>query len=243
MNKLVEILKRTNCSLVVRDRGGHITTYRKPGVRDLEHLLDHEPAVLKGADVADKVTGKAAASMVAVGGIKRLYAEVMSVTAIPFLDKAGIAFSYGTLTNTIKEENNGRCQLEKITASAATPEEAVHLLRSHFAEMQKQKKNNTIMEKFSDIINNSPLTLVDFFATWCGPCKTMHPVLQQLKENLGNGIRILKIDVDQAQDFANAHSIQAVPTLMLFSYGKQLWRQSGAIGLADLEGVVNSYRK
>mgnify|MGYP002521232892 CR=1 FL=1 len=99
------------------------------------------------------------------------------------------------------------------------------------------------MEKFSDIINNSPLTLVDFFATWCGPCKTMHPVLQQLKENLGNDIRILKIDVDQAQDFANAHSIQAVPTLILFSHGKQLWRQSGAIGLADLECVISSYRK
>lgn len=140
MNELVEILQRTNCSLVVRDRGGRITTYCKPGVRDLEHLLDHEPAVLKGADVADKVTGKAAAAMVAVGGIKRLYAKVMSVTAIPFLEKAGITFSYGMLAHTIKEDNNGRCQLEKITASAATPEEAVRLLRSHFAEMQSKRK-------------------------------------------------------------------------------------------------------
>ncbi len=98
------------------------------------------------------------------------------------------------------------------------------------------------MEKFNDIINGNQLTLVDFFATWCGPCKMMHPVLQQLKEHFGNEIRILKIDVDQAQEIAQAYSIQAVPTLMLFMGGKLLWRQSGAIGLADLENVINGFK-
>lgn len=97
------------------------------------------------------------------------------------------------------------------------------------------------MEKFNDIINGNQLTLVDFFATWCGPCKMMHPVLQQLKEHFGNEIRILKIDVDQAQEIAQSYSIQAVPTLMLFRSGKQLWRQSGAMSLADLSGVVSAH--
>ena len=72
------------------------------------------------------------------------------------------------------------------------------------------------MEKFNDIINREQLTLVDFFATWCGPCKQMHPVLEQLKQDLGEGIRIIKLDVDKNEAIANAYRIQSVPTLMLF---------------------------
>ena len=99
------------------------------------------------------------------------------------------------------------------------------------------------MENFNEIINGKQLTLVDFFATWCGPCKMMHPVLEQLKENFGDSIRILKIDVDKAQELAMNYRIQSVPTLMLFRKGDALWRQSGAMSLSDLKKVVNSYQE
>lgn len=138
MQQLIEILRREKCSLVVKNHG-IVTTYSKPGVRDLEHLLDHEPEVLRGAVIADKVIGKAAAAMVVVGGVKALYAEVMSKKAIPFLDEAGIAYTYGTLVDTIKEEGD-RCQLEKITAPATTPEETVALLRAHFEEKKRERE-------------------------------------------------------------------------------------------------------
>lgn len=95
------------------------------------------------------------------------------------------------------------------------------------------------MEKFNDIINGNQLTLVDFFATWCAPCKAMHPVLEQLKEDVGEGIRIIKIDVDKNQALSNAYGIQSIPTLMLFKSGKMLWRQSGAMRLPDLKRVVD----
>ena len=75
------------------------------------------------------------------------------------------------------------------------------------------------MEKFNDIINSENLTLVDFFATWCGPCKQMHPVLEQLKQELGDSIRIVKLDVDKNDALAAAYRIQSVPTLMLFRSG------------------------
>lgn len=138
MQQLIEILRREKCSLVVKNHG-IVTTYSKPGVRDLEHLLDHEPEVLHGAVIADKVIGKAAAAMVVVGGVKGLYAEVMSKKAIPFLEEAGIAYSYGTLVDTIKEEGD-RCQLEKITSPATTPEETVALLRAHFEEKKRERE-------------------------------------------------------------------------------------------------------
>ena len=138
MQQLIEILRREKCSLVVKNHG-IVTTYSKPGVRDLEHLLDHDPEMLDGATIADKVIGKAAAAMVVVGGVKALYAEVMSKTAIPFLKEAGIAYTYGTLVDTIKEEGD-RCQLEKITAPATTPEETVALLRTHFEKKKRERE-------------------------------------------------------------------------------------------------------
>lgn len=99
------------------------------------------------------------------------------------------------------------------------------------------------MENFNDIIGGDQLTLVDFYATWCAPCKMMHPVLEQLKERFGNDIRILKVDVDKAQAAADSYGIQAVPTLLLFRGGELLWRQSGAMSLTDLETIINSHIK
>ena len=99
------------------------------------------------------------------------------------------------------------------------------------------------MEKLNEIINGSQLTLVDFFATWCGPCKMMHPVLEQLKEETGDSLRIIKIDIDKNEALMEQYRIQSVPTLMLFRKGDALWRQSGAMSLSDLKKVVNSYQE
>ncbi|MED9955311.1 MAG: thioredoxin [Segatella copri] len=90
------------------------------------------------------------------------------------------------------------------------------------------------MEKFNEMINGEQLTLVDFFATWCGPCKMMHPILEQLKEKMGDDIRILKVDVDKNEALSMQYRIQSVPTLMLFKKGEMLWRQSGAMSMNDL---------
>lgn len=97
------------------------------------------------------------------------------------------------------------------------------------------------MENFNEIINGEQLTLVDFYATWCGPCKAMHPVLEQLKETLGDGIRVIKLDVDKNETLSNTYRIQSVPTLMLFKDGKIVWRQSGAMRLDDLKDIIMRY--
>ena len=98
------------------------------------------------------------------------------------------------------------------------------------------------MENFNDIINSEQLTLVDFFATWCGPCKMMHPVLEQLKDEMGENIRIIKIDVDKNNSLAMNYRVQSVPTLMLFRKGEMLWRQSGALRLNDLKAIVSQFQ-
>lgn len=98
-----------------------------------------------------------------------------------------------------------------------------------------------IMETFNEVISSDKLVLVDFFATWCQPCKMMHPILEQLKQALGDSIRIIKIDVDKQDITAGQYKIQSVPTLMLFRNGQSLWRQSGAISLAELRNIINGY--
>ena len=98
------------------------------------------------------------------------------------------------------------------------------------------------MEKFNEIISGNQITLVDFFATWCGPCKMMHPVLEQLKDDLGDSIRIMKIDVDKNESLSETYRIQSVPTLMLFKEGKQFWRQSGAMRVQELKDLIAKYQ-
>lgn len=97
------------------------------------------------------------------------------------------------------------------------------------------------METFYDVINSGQLVLVDFFATWCGPCKAMHPVLEQLKAQMGDRIRIIKVDVDKHGQPASEYNVQAVPTLILFRNGQVLWRQSGALPLNQILSVINQY--
>lgn len=95
------------------------------------------------------------------------------------------------------------------------------------------------MERFEDLINNtSEPILVDFYATWCGPCKMMHPILEDVKARVGDKARIVKIDVDGQQALAIQYGIQAVPTLMLFKGGQQVWRQSGVVQGNELVKLI-----
>lgn len=99
------------------------------------------------------------------------------------------------------------------------------------------------METFNDVISGDRLVLVDFFATWCQPCKMMHPVLVQVKEELGDNVRIIKVDVDKYEHTAAQYGIQAVPTLILFRNGQPLWRQSGMIQKGDLLKAIAGFMK
>ena len=83
------------------------------------------------------------------------------------------------------------------------------------------------MGNFNEIINSITPTLVDFYATWCGPCKMMTPLLEQVSSEIGDTAKILKVDIDKNQSFAASYGIRSVPTLMIFKEGKVMWRQSG----------------
>ena len=97
------------------------------------------------------------------------------------------------------------------------------------------------MNKFQDIIAGDTPVLVDFFAEWCGPCKMMYPVLEELKKKMGNKIIILKIDIDKNISLSSEYRIQSVPTLVLWKQGEIIWRQSGALSLNELEQILSSY--
>jgi thioredoxin 1 len=100
--------------------------------------------------------------------------------------------------------------------------------------LEKNKK----MSNFNDIINSENPVLVDFFATWCGPCQMLLPVLNQVKDNLQDRITIIKIDVDKNQELAQKQQVRGVPTMMLFQNGKQLWRQSGVLTKEEIINII-----
>lgn len=140
MNELIDILHAEDCSLVVCDANGEVTTYNKKGVRDLIWLLDNDPQRLKHARIADKVIGKAAAGLIVQGGVREVYADVMSRLALPLLDATNIPYTYGELVDRIViPAGDDRCPLEKIVAPAASALEVEQMLRQHFAEMQQKR--------------------------------------------------------------------------------------------------------
>lgn len=96
-------------------------------------------------------------------------------------------------------------------------------------------------ESFSELINGSTPVLVDFSAEWCGPCKMMKPILDELKSKMGDDVKIIKIDVDKNPKASAAYQISGVPTLMIFKNGKVLWRQSGVQSAVQLEQVIRQY--
>ncbi|KIA85673.1 thioredoxin [Flavobacterium sp. AED] len=85
------------------------------------------------------------------------------------------------------------------------------------------------MSNFNSIIQSEKPVLIDFFATWCGPCKMLSPILREVKDSLGDRVSIIKIDVDKNQQIASQYQVRGVPTMILFQNGKQLWRQSGVL--------------
>lgn len=94
---------------------------------------------------------------------------------------------------------------------------------------------------FSTLVNSETLTFVDFSAAWCGPCKTMAPILDDLKSRVGDKARIIKIDIDRNPQAAAAYQVQSVPTLMLFKNGNVVWRQSGVVPAHFLQQVINEH--
>lgn len=95
-------------------------------------------------------------------------------------------------------------------------------------------------KSFKNIVASAPIVLVDYFADWCGPCKMLAPILGEVKQELGDAIKIIKIDVDKNQELAAMQQVQGVPTLVLYKDGQKVWRQSGVIPKHELIKLIQS---
>lgn len=96
------------------------------------------------------------------------------------------------------------------------------------------------MAGFKDIINSDVPVLIDFHAEWCGPCKTLAPIIKDVKQQLGSAVKVIKIDVDKNPQLAGNLNVQGVPTLMIYKNGQLKWRQSGVIPAAQIVNQIRS---
>ena len=99
------------------------------------------------------------------------------------------------------------------------------------------------MSKFNDLINGETPVLIDFHAEWCGPCKTLAPIIKEVKLELGSSLKVVKVDIDKNQSLAGKLGIKGVPTLILYKNGKQLWRQSGVMPQAQLVQILKQHMR
>lgn len=97
------------------------------------------------------------------------------------------------------------------------------------------------MNDFNEIIGQQKPTLVDFFATWCGPCKMQAPILEQVKQSLGDKVNIVKVDIDKNQELAARYRVQSIPTLILFKGSEALWRAVGLQQAGVLEDKLREH--
>lgn len=95
--------------------------------------------------------------------------------------------------------------------------------------------------KFKEVIRSNKPVLVDFYATWCGPCKALTPIIGEVKKELGNSMRVIKIDVDKKQAISNKYKIKSLPTLAIFKNGEILWKESGMKTKAELLRITSRY--
>lgn len=97
------------------------------------------------------------------------------------------------------------------------------------------------MSEFTDMIGSSKPTLVDFFATWCGPCRVQGPILEQVKNAVGDSANVIKVDIDKNQELAQQYRVQSVPTLILFKNGEPVWRTVGVQQAGYLEEKIREH--
>lgn len=97
------------------------------------------------------------------------------------------------------------------------------------------------MKQFEELISGNKPVLVDFFATWCGPCRVMSPILEDLKKKVEDKAIVVKVDVDEEEDLSLKYNVQSVPTLMIFKNGELLWRESGIRQAHLLEQILEKY--
>ena len=139
MSDIINILHKGNYSCVI-ENGGEIYTYTQRGVMDLYDLLTKSPEILHGARLADKVIGKAAASLVVLGGVKELYAELISEPALSVIKEGGIKYEYMNLVSLIQNrDRSGICPLELMCKEASSPEEALALIEDFVIKIRAKQ--------------------------------------------------------------------------------------------------------